>query len=104
MATRASSVLGFEAPEAPVVTIAPDSLAALLTEISRNRALADHETDLLEECVLFGQLPFRWTPQLDGALMRASRANGGIARFARRHNIRPHTAYVRLYRMRRRHG
>lgn len=82
------------------MTIDGEILLGLLTEVSRSRALADHETDLVEEIVMLEADGFRWNPRLDQGLVRASSNAGGIARFARRHSITPMAAYCRLSRIR----
>lgn len=86
------------------ITVSPDLLLALLEEIGKARALADHETDIIEEIVRMGLMPFRWNPRLDGALVRAATSPGAIARFARRHGITGGAAYQRLSRLRKRHA
>lgn len=88
--------------EPAVICVRPDFLLALLEEIGRNRALADHETDLIEDIVNMGLPAFRWNPRTDRALLTASNCPGGIARFARRYGITGQAAYDRLYRLRRR--
>lgn len=82
------------------ITVHPDLLLSLLEELGSHRALADHETDLIEEIVTMGLLPFRWNNRLDRALVLAANSPGAIARFARRHGITSDTAYSRLYRIR----
>lgn len=74
---------------------------SMLTEIGRNRILAEHETDVIEDCLAVERAPFRWNVRLDTALKVASHSPGGIARFARRHGITGGMAYARLHRMKR---
>ncbi len=81
-------------------TINPTLVLAMLDEIGRNRALVDHETDLIEDIVTMGVIPFRWNPRLDRALLLAATSHGGIARFARRHLITRASADCRLTRLR----
>lgn len=81
-----------------------DVLLALLDEVGKHRALADHETDLIEDIISAGHVPFRWSPAIDAELLEASRHDGGIGRFARRCGITGGMAYARLYRIRRRQG
>ncbi len=81
-------------------TINPSLVLAMLDEIGRTRALADHETDLIEDIVMMGVIPFRWNPRLDRALLLAANSHGGIARFARRHLITRASADCRLTRLR----
>lgn len=88
----------------PVICVRPEFLLSLLEEIGRNRALADHETDLIEDIVNMGMPCFRWNPRTDRALLLAANTAGGIARFARRYGISGGAAYQRLTRLRRRHG
>lgn len=84
------------------ITLPSTFVLSMLTEIGRSRALAPNETDVIEDCIAIEITPFRWNPRLDVALKVASHSPGGIARFARRHGIAPHTAHMRLYRMRKR--
>ncbi len=86
--------------EPAVICVRPDFLLQLLTELGRHRALADHETDLVEDIVNMGQVAFRWDPRADRALLTASHSPGGIARFARRYGVTLDTAHSRLYRLR----
>jgi len=86
------------------ISIDSARLLDLLTEIGRNRALTDRETDLIEDIVMTERKPFRWNSRLDIALERAAQCPGGIARFARRHNITAGMAYARLHRLRKRKG
>lgn len=83
------------------ISIDSARLLDLLTEIGRNRALTDRETDLIEDIVMTERQPFRWNPRLDQGLQRAAICPGGIARFARRHSITPQAAYNRLHRLKR---
>lgn len=82
----------------------PDLLLDWLTEISRSRALRDHETDVIEAIVCRGHqsqgVRFRWNPRLDLALKRAAITKGGIRRFAARHAISEMAAYKRLAKIR----
>lgn len=83
--------------------VLPEFLLGLLTEVSRTRALADHETDMLEDIIAMQIEPFRWNPRLEVQLLTASASPGGIARFARRHGIVNHSiVYQKLYRLKRR--
>jgi len=79
-----------------------EMVLGLLEEVGRSRVLADHETDIIEDCLAMEVTAFRWNPRLDVALLVSSSSNGGIARFARRHEITPNMAYVRLFRLRKR--
>jgi hypothetical protein len=87
-----------------VITIDSNRLLDMLTELGRQRALTDRETDLIEDIVMQDQQPFRWSTGLDLGLQRAAITPGGIARFARRHNITAGMAYARLHRLRKRKG
>ena len=82
----------------------PDLLLDWLTEISRNRALRDHETDVIEAIVCRGHkaqgVRFRWNARHDLALKRAAITKGGIRRFAERHGMSPQAAYDRLNKIR----
>lgn len=89
-------------PDAAVICVRPDFLLRLLIELGGHRALADHETDLVEDIVNMGQVAFRWNPRTDRALLTAAHYPGGIARFARRYGITGQSAYDRLYRIRKR--
>ncbi len=88
--------------EPAVICVRPDFLLQILTELGRHRALADHETDLVEDIVNMGQVAFRWNPRADRALLTASHSPGGIARFARRYGITGEAAYCRIKRLRKR--
>ncbi len=88
--------------EAATICIRPEAMLALLTEIGRYRALADHETDIIEDILNMGQVAFRWNPRNDRALLTASHSPGGIARFARRYGITGEAAYCRIKRLRKR--
>lgn len=87
-----------------IMTIDSFRLLGLLEEVGKRRPLLDCETDLVEEIVLQDHESFRWDPRLDLGLQRASASTGGIARFARRHNITAMAAYCRLSRIRGRKG
>jgi hypothetical protein len=83
--------------------VRPEFMLGLLTEVSRHRALADHETDILEDIIAMQTEPFRWNSRLEVQLLTASKSPGGIARFARRHGIINHDAvYQKLARLRKR--
>lgn len=88
----------------PAFCVKPDLLLDWLTEISRHRALADHETDVIEAIVCRGHQStgknFRWNARLDLALTRAAITRGGIKRFADKHGITQHAAHMRLNRIR----
>ncbi len=85
-----------------LICVKSDFMLCLLTELGRHRALADHETDLVEDIVNMGIIAFRWNPRADRALLTAAHSPGGIARFARRYGITGQSAYDRLYRIRKR--
>jgi hypothetical protein len=86
------------------VCVNPDLLLSLLDEIGRHRALADHETDLVEAIVCRGHrsrsLKQHWTARLDRKLLEAAKTKGGVKRFAAAHNLPPQAAYDRLYKLR----
>lgn len=82
------------------ICIRSEFMLSLLGEIGRHRALSDRETDVIEDCIAQEVAPFRWNPRLDNALLVSSHSPGGIARFARRHNISRQMADSRLYRLR----
>lgn len=84
------------------ICVQSDFMLRILTEIGKHRALRDNETDIIEDCIAFTTEAFRWSPRLDNALLVSSHSPGGIARFARRHNITGGMAYVRLHRLRKR--
>lgn len=80
----------------------PETVFALLDEVSRHRALEPNETDMMEEILAMETAPFKWNPRLEVQLLTASHSPGGIARFCRRHGIGNHfVAYQKLHRMRR---
>lgn len=81
------------------ICLHPEKLLDLLTEIGRHRALTDEETDIVEAILDIEHAPFRWNPRLDNHLLTASHSVGGIARFARRHQITPMSAYSRIKRL-----
>ena len=89
------------------MTVSSAILLGLLDEISRHRALADHETDLIEAIVVCQRkrdlgtrtgerTTFKWTLTKDRALLRSAKVQGGIKRFAARHGITPNAASSRL--------
>lgn len=80
--------------------VRPEFMLGLLTEISRTRALADHETDMLEDIIAMQTEPFRWNPRMEVQLLAASASPGGIARFCRRHALDRGLVDVKLYRLR----
>jgi hypothetical protein len=82
------------------ICVRSDFMLSLLSEVGKARALAPHETDVIEDCIAQELIPFRWNPRLDNALLIASHSPGGIARFARRHQITRQMADSRLYRLR----
>lgn len=77
----------------------PDIVLSLLDEISRQRALEPHETDLLEEILALEATPFRWNPRLENQLVVASASPGGITRFAKRIGIDKGAAFAKLHRL-----
>ena len=81
----------------------PLAVLAMLDEISRHRALTDHESYLLQTAMGQDESTPRWTPKMETQLLAASRTSGGIARFARTHGFTNHdTVYQKLARLRRR--
>ena len=84
------------------ICLHPEKLLGLLTEIGSHRALTDEETDIVKAFLDMDHTPFRWNARLDRHLLTASASVGGIARFARRHEITPMSAYSRLNRLRKR--
>ena len=86
-----------------MICVRPDFLLSLITEVGMTRALADHETDIIEDILAIEAAPFQWSHALEDELLHASTVPGGIARFARRHGIEGHwTCYMKLYRLRKR--
>lgn len=80
----------------------PDIVFALLDEVSRHRALAPHESEIMEEILAMEIDHFRWNPRLESQLLVAAASPGGIARFSRRFDIPPYAAYCKLHRLRKR--
>ncbi|MDT0507523.1 hypothetical protein [Novosphingobium sp. MMS21-SN21R] len=86
------------------ICVQSDFLLTLLTEVGKHRALADHETDIIEAIVCRGHkstgLRIRWTATLDRKLWQASHSKGGISRFADANKIPRQGAYDRLLKLR----
>lgn len=86
------------------ICIPTDLLLGLLTEIGKNRALADHETDIVEAIVCRGHraagIRVQWTRRLDRKLLAASETKGGIRTFAVTNNMTAKAAYQRLRKLR----
>jgi len=86
------------------ICVHTDFLLTLLTEVGKHRALADHETDVIEAIVCRGHksagIRIRWTATLDRKLLQASYSKGGITRFAETNNIPRQAAYDRLHKLR----
>jgi hypothetical protein len=93
-----------DAPQEALFCLAPSVLLSLLTELGKYRALADHETDIVEAIVCRGHrttgLRVRWTKPLDRRLMTAANRRGGIQLFAKANSIPPKAAYDRLCKLR----
>lgn len=87
------------------ICIAPDYLLALLNEIGRHRALADHETDIVEAIVCRGHrssgIRIRWTSPMDRRLINAAKRRGGVRLFAEQNGMNPMAAHKRLEKLRR---
>jgi hypothetical protein len=85
------------------IQVETEILLSLLTEVGRSRALADHETDLIEAIVYRSTrttaMRIKWTPQLDNELWRTSKKRGGVKRFAIEHGFPPRRVYQRLCRI-----
>lgn len=84
-----------------IICVRAEFLLGLLNEVSRQRALADHETDILQDLVRNPDEPFHWTEKLCTDLLAASACGDGVRRFARRNGITDGMAYQKLHRMRR---
>ncbi len=84
------------------ICVRAEFLLDLLNEVGGHRALADHETDLLEDIVGMEITAFAWNQRLEAALMVAASSPGGIRRFAHRHGMTDNAAYQKLSRLRRR--
>ena len=86
------------------ICVHPDVLLALLTELGKHRALADHETDIIEAIVCRGHrstgLRIRWAGAMDRRLVAAAKSRGGVRQFAERNGIPPKAAYDRLSKLR----
>lgn len=86
------------------ICLQSDLLLNLLTEIGKHRALADHETDLIEAIVCRGHRSsgnyHRWTPDMDRKLLKAANQRGGIKAFSERHGLAMWSAYSRLRKLR----
>ena len=82
------------------IPVPPSILMRLLDDVGRTRALLDEETDLVEIIVTRGHqssgLNFRWTPNLERELMRASHRASGVRAFASQHGITENAAYKRI--------
>ena len=86
------------------ITIPAAMAFRLVDEVSRQRSLADDETDLLERLICRGHkttgIRIQWTATLDQTLWHASQQQGGIGRFAMAHKITRRSAYCRLNKLR----
>lgn len=86
------------------IPVPTDLAFRLLDEVSRKRALADDESDLLEQLVCRGHrsqgVRIIWTTKLDRALLRASFRNGTIRQFAADQGMSEMQAYKRLEKLR----
>lgn len=86
------------------ICVTPDFLLGLLNEIGRSRALADHETDVVEAIVMCGHrstgMRVKWTAQLDRRLLKAAATRGGIKAFAQSQGMAQWAAYKRLQKLR----
>lgn len=86
------------------IPVMPATLMRLLDDVGRTRALHDEETDLVEMIVERGHRKkgcnFRWTPNLERDLIRASYRRGAIRQFAAKHGMSEDAAYTRLKRLR----
>lgn len=82
------------------IPVPADLAFRLLDELSRARALADDETDLLELIVSRGHqsrgIRVQWTPKLERALWRASHSKGAVRRFAQDQGITEMACYKRI--------
>jgi hypothetical protein len=78
----------------------PETVFALLDEVSRHRALEPNETDMMEEILAMETAPFKWNPRLEVQLLTASHSPGGIRRFAERIGVGEIVARQKLYRLR----
>lgn len=83
------------------ICVRSELLLGLLEEVSRTRALASHETDMLQDLIAAPEACFEWTEQHCADLLEAAARGDGVARFARRNGISPRAAYQKLFRMRR---
>ena len=75
-------------------------LLEVLNELGCSRALTDYESEVLEDIISNETEQFRWTADLDRALLMATEINGGIARLSRRIKVTPGMAYSRIHRLR----
>lgn len=86
------------------ICVTPDFLMRLLDDLSRYRALADDETDLLEALVDRGHqtrgIRIQWTATMDLELLKAASMKGGVTEFARLHEISRQAAYDRCAKLR----
>lgn len=85
-----------------IISVRSEFLLGLLDEVGSKRALADHETDIIQEIVTANQQPFRWNPRLNNQLEVAASSPGGIRRFARRLGITEGAAYQQHDRIKKR--
>lgn len=85
-----------------IISVRSEFLLSLLNEVGSKRALADHETDIIQEIVCANQHTFRWNPRLRRQLETASHSKGGIRRFARRVGITEGAAYQEWDRIKKR--
>ena len=84
-----------------MITVQRDFLLGLLEEVGRSRALASHETDVLQDLVTAEPVNFEWTEAMCEQLLEAAARGDGVRRFARRNGITDSAAYQKLFRLRR---
>lgn len=86
------------------INVNSEFVLGLLDEIGRTRALADHETDVIEAIVMCGHrstgLRMKWTAVLDRRLLKAASTRGGIKAFATSQGLAQWAAYKRLQKLR----
>lgn len=86
------------------IPVSATILMRLLDDVGRTRALLDEETDLVELIVTRGHrctgVKFRWTPNIERELMRASHRPSGIRAFATQHGITENAAYKQISKIR----
>jgi hypothetical protein len=89
--------------QAGTIAVRTEIVTRWLDELSRQRALRDEETDILETIIqrrAHSRVYVKWTPALDRKLIRAAHRKSSIRAFAQREGMTAKAAYDRLSKLR----